>query len=171
MAIIRAIVSVTDDWGIGCKGSLLVSNPEDMARFVALTTGHTVLMGRKTLDSFPGGRPLKNRRNIVLTRNPTYKQDGFETVCGIKAALEALGPDEEVWVIGGESVYRAMLRHCREVLVTRNHMIPPAADAWFPDISQLPSWKLGSVEPGGVTKEGVAFDYETYVPAEPTPEE
>lgn len=166
MAIIRAIVSVTDDWAIGCAGRLAIPNRDDMRRFAELTRGHTVLMGRRTLESLPGGRPLADRRNIVLTRDRRFRPEGVETVCGKKCALERLGADEEVWVIGGESVYRAMLHHCQELLVTRNHTVVEDADAWFPDVTKLPSWRLAAREKGGITAEGVAFDYETYVPRE-----
>ena len=92
-----AIVSVTNDWGIGLAGQLLVRNRADMRRFVDLTMGGTVLMGRKTLESFPGG-PLKGRRNVVLTRDESYSPEGVDVVHSAHEALEAVSGDEHVWL-------------------------------------------------------------------------
>ena len=83
----RAIVAVCSDWGIGNKGRLLVRNKADMHHFVACTTGGTVVMGRRTLESFPGGRPLKNRRNIVLTHGGTTLDPEAEKVASIDESL------------------------------------------------------------------------------------
>ena len=92
----NAIAAVSRDWGIGRAGELLFHIPEDLRRFRALTTGGTVIMGRKTLDSLPGGRPLPNRRNLVLTRNAAFSRPGVEAVRSLEellALLEGQDPD------------------------------------------------------------------------------
>ena len=158
-----AIVSVTNDWGIGLAGQLLVRNRADMRRFVDLTMGGTVLMGRKTLESFPGG-PLKGRRNVVLTRDESYSPEGVDVVHSAHEALEAVSGDEHVWLIGGESVYRLFLSACERVYVTKNDVTLPA-DAWFPNLDEDDAWTVETTEPGGVTKAGVPFSFVTYVRA------
>ena len=87
---LKAIVAVCDDWGIGRDGDMVVSNRADMRHFVNKTKGHPVIMGRKTLESFPGGRPLKDRRNIVLTRDEAFSREGVEVVHSVDEALAAL---------------------------------------------------------------------------------
>ncbi len=90
---LSAIVAVCDDWGIGCEGDMVVSNRADMRHFVACTKGCPVIMGRKTLLSFPGGRPLKNRRNIVLTRDESFAAEGVDVVHGVDEALAAVADE------------------------------------------------------------------------------
>lgn len=160
----KAIVSVTEDWGIGNKGSLIVRNREDMRRFVRLTMGSTVVMGRTTFESFPSG-PLKGRRNIVVTRDPGYAQGhpGIECVASPDEAL-ALVADEEgdkVWLIGGESLYRALLDACECCYVTRNR-VHVEADAFFPNLDDDPRWILEEIEGQGVTEEDVEYDFARY---------
>lgn len=160
----RAIVSVTSDWAIGNEGGLIVRNRADMRRFVSLTMGGTVLMGRTTFESFPGG-PLKGRRNVVVTRDRQYalRHEGVECAHSLDEALDLVAADDPdtVWLIGGESLYRALLAHCDRCFVTRNRVVV-AADAFFPDLDADPSWELESVEEGGETSEGVRFDFATY---------
>ena len=160
----NAIVSVCDDWAIGNEGGLIVPNRADMCRFVALTMGGTVLMGRKTFESFPGG-PLKGRRNVVVTRDGGYAaaHPGIECAGGLQEALALVAADdpERVWLIGGESLYRALLGHCTRAYVTRNRTTVPA-DAFFPNLDGDGGWELERVEEGGVTPAGVAFDFATY---------
>ena len=102
-----AIVAVDEKWGIGRDNALLFNLPADLKRFKELTSGHTVLMGRKTLESLPGGRGLPNRRNIVLTGQRGFTAERAEIVHSPAEAL--LTADEDSWVIGGESVYRMFL--------------------------------------------------------------
>ena len=160
----NAIVSVTSDWAIGNEGGLNVRNRADMRRFVSLTMGGTVLMGRTTFESFPGG-PLKGRRNVVVTRDRQYalRHEGVECAHSLDEALDLVAADDPdtVWLIGGESLYRALLAHCDRCFVTRNRVVV-AADAFFPDLDADPSWELESVEEGGETSEGVRFDFATY---------
>ena len=117
----NAIVVVDENWGIGKEEGLLFSLPTDMKHFRSLTMGGTVIMGRRTLDSFPGGKPLKGRRNIVITRNHALHMEDVETVDSPEAALALVeGEDpEKVWVIGGGSVYTALVPHCKRVYLTK----------------------------------------------------
>ncbi|WP_346696158.1 dihydrofolate reductase [Thermophilibacter mediterraneus] len=161
---VSAIVAVCDDWGIGLDGDMVVRNREDMSHFVACTTGHTVIMGRCTLESLPGGRPLRNRRNIVLTRDAAFAREGVEVAHSIDEALSAVADEDEAWVIGGAEIYRQTLPRCERAVVTRNHCTRPA-DAFFPDLDADPAWRVVEERPGGTTDEGVAFDFVTYARA------
>lgn len=158
----NAIVSVTSDWGIGHKGQLAVKNRDDMRRFTALTMGGTVIMGRRTLESFPNG-PLKGRRNIVLTHSPERCPADVEVVTSCEEAL-ALVADEDpkrVWLIGGQAVYAELIGSCERAYVTKNDCAA-AVDAYFPNLDADPTWVIETREEGGVTSEGVAFSYLTY---------
>ena len=155
-----AIVSVTSDWAIGKDGRLLVRNKADMQHFVSLTMGGTVLMGRKTFESFPGG-PLKGRRNVVVSRQEGYAPQGVEVFSTIDGALEAVADDEKVWLIGGESLYRALLDRCERAYVTVNETSCDA-DAWFPNLDEDPSWAIESIDGEGETKTGIPYRFVTY---------
>lgn len=164
---LAAIVAVCDDWGIGRAGDMIVANRADMRHFVQTTSGHTVIMGRKTLESFPGGRPLKNRRNIVLTRDMAFRRDGAEIVHTIPDALAAIADDEEAWVIGGAEVYRQLLPYCTRAVVTKNHCVR-SADTFFPNLDELAAWRVATatdhleIAPGE-GDEGVSYSFVTYV--------
>ena len=164
---LSAIVAVCDDWGIGLDGGMVVENREDMRHFVACTTGHPVIMGRKTLESFPGGRPLKNRRNVVLTRDESFSPEGVEVVHSVDEALDTVAGEDEAWVIGGGQVYELLLPHCERAVVTRNHCLRES-DTFFPNLDANPAWEVDEVREGGFTPEGVGFDFTTYV-RRPTP--
>ena len=129
-------------WGIGKEGKLLASIPADMRFFKETTTGHVVVMGRKTLESFPGGRPLKNRVNIVLTGDASYEKEGTVIVhsVGELSAVLADYKEEEIYCIGGASVYRQLLPYCEKALITRIDA-SFAADAYLPDLDADPEWE------------------------------
>ena len=137
------IAAVDKNWAIGKDNKLLVSIPMDMKFFRETTTGKVVVMGRKTLESFPGGRPLKNRTNIVLTKNKNYKADGAIVVHTIEQLKEELKkyPSEDIYVIGGASIYAALLDDCDVAHVTK---IDYAywADTYFPNLDEKPEWKV-----------------------------
>jgi dihydrofolate reductase len=139
---LRAILCADKNWGIGKNNKLLVSIPADMRFFRDTTTGHVVVMGRKTLESFPGGKPLKNRTNLVLSGNPNYKVQGAETVHSAEELLETLKEydTDDVYVIGGAAVYRLLLPYCDTVYVTRVEM-EYSADTWFPNLDEMPDWE------------------------------
>ena len=139
----KAILAADKNWGIGYNNRLLVSIPSDMKFFRQTTTGKVVVMGRKTLESFPNGLPLKNRTNIVLTANPDYDVKDAVIVHSKDELLEVLKKynEDDIYVIGGESVYRMMLPYCDTVLVTK---IDRAfqADTHFPNLDEMEEWTL-----------------------------
>lgn len=154
-----AIAAVDLDWGIGLEGKLLYRISADLRRFRQLTLGKTVILGRKTLETFPGGRPLPGRTNLILSRRPAYSVPGAEVFPDL-AALLAVAPEDSM-VIGGESVYRALLPRCRRVFLTRVLTRSPA-DAYFPVLSEESGWRLA--EEGPVEEEnGLPFQYLTYL--------
>ena len=130
MASISIIAAITENNAIGLNGKLLYWLPADLKRFKALTTGHTIIMGRKTFDSLPKGA-LPNRRNVVLTRSKrTFP--GAETFPSLSQALASCSAEEEVYVIGGASVYAEALPLADRLCLTEVHDTPKEADAFFP---------------------------------------
>ncbi len=157
-----AIVNITPEWGIGNENQLLVRIRSDMRRFRALTTGNAIVIGRKTLESFPDQKPLPNRDNIVLTRNPHFSVDGA-IVCHdldeLKTAISSLDP-ETVYVCGGEQIYKLLLPYCDKALVTLTYSTAKA-NRFFPNLNLLPNWVLTEV--GEKQTEGEnAFRFLTY---------
>ena len=152
------IVAVDENWAIGKGGDQLVYISADLKRFKELTTGHPVILGRKTLATFPGGRPLKNRRNLILSATPDYAVEGAEVFPDVQSLL-ANAP-EDSFVIGGESVYRALLDQCDTAYVTKIHAGFPA-DRYFPDLDTHPDWTV-SEESEILEEDGVRFQYVTY---------
>ncbi|MBM6686904.1 dihydrofolate reductase [Faecalicatena contorta] len=152
------IVNADKNWAIGKDNRLLVSIPQDMKFFRETTTGKVVVMGRKTLESFPGGQPLKKRTNIVLTTEPNYQAGEAVIVHSMEELMEELKkyPREDIFVIGGESIYRSLLPWCRTAYVTRtDHAYD--ADTWFPDLDADPEWKMTKT-----SDEQTYFDLEYY---------
>ena len=152
----KLIAAVDKNWAIGYKNQLLVSIPSDMKQFRQKTTGHIVVMGRKTLDSFPGGLPLKNRRNIVLTSNRNYQVKDAVIVHSEEELKEELKKydTDEIFVIGGESIYRMLEPLCDEAFITKiDHSYQ--ADAHFPNLDADPSWVLKEE-----SEENTCFDLE-----------
>lgn len=152
------IVAVDEHWAIGKGGDQLVYISADLKRFRELTTGHPVILGRKTLATFPGGRPLKNRRNLILSATAGYAVEGAEVFPDVDSLL-AEAP-EDAFVIGGESVYRALLDRCDTAYVTKIHSAYPA-DRFFPDLDALPQWTVAE-ESQPMEEQGVTFHYVTY---------
>ena len=136
------IVAVDKNWGIGYQNKLLVSIPADMRFFRNETTGKVVIMGRKTLESFPQGKPLKDRKNIVITKKDCEVQDAT-VVHSIEEALEAVKEykTEDVYVIGGQSIYEQLLPYCDVAHVT---LIDYAynADSYFPSLDINDDWMI-----------------------------
>jgi len=154
------IVAVDKNYGIGRDGGLLFSIPEDMAYFRSMTRGNTVIMGRKTLESLPGGRPLKDRRNIVFSRNPDFEREGVERVSSVEELLDIVKGDENAFVIGGEAIYRTMLPYCERAYVT---MVDAEADAdrFFPRIEEMDDWTLVQASEWK-EHEGIRFQFREY---------
>ena len=137
------IVAADTNWAIGNKDKLLVSIPNDQKHFREETTGKVVVLGRKTLCTFPQGLPLKNRTNIILSRNPQYTVKDALVVHSLEELLEELKkyPSEDIYIIGGESIYRQLLSYCDTAHVTKiDHAYQ--ADAYFPDLDKDPEWEI-----------------------------
>lgn len=150
------IVAVDKNWAIGKENKLLVSIPQDMKFFRETTMGKVVVMGRKTLESFPGGQPLKKRTNIVITRDKNYSVKDAIVVHSVEEALEELKNynSEDIYVIGGESIYRQMLPHCHVAHVTKiDHAYE--ADTFFPNLDEKEDWLVT-----GVSDEQTYFNLE-----------
>ena len=137
------IVAVDKNWGIGNGNKLLVSIPQDMKFFRETTKEKVVAMGRKTLESFPGGQPLKKRVNIVLTTDKSYKVNDARIVHTVDEMVAELKkyPSEDVYVIGGEAVYEQLLPYCDTAHITKIDY-EYQADRHFPNLDKLPEWKV-----------------------------
>ena len=162
------IVNVCQNWGIGKDGNLLVSISADLRRFRELTTGKTVILGRKTLSTFPGGRPLKNRVNLILSAHGT-DVEGAEVLPDLPSLFERLRDCDlrQVSVIGGASVYRALLPYCDKAYVTKT-FLSPEADTFFPDLDALENWSVIR-RSERFEENGVEFQYVDYENAFPKP--
>ena len=150
------IVAVDKNWAIGKENQLLVSIPQDMKFFRETTMGKVVVMGRKTLETFPGGQPLKKRTNIVITRDKNYSVKDAIVVHSVEEAMEELKQYdcEDIYVIGGESIYRQMLPYCKVAHVTKiNHAYE--ADTYFPNLDEDDEWAVT-----GVSDEQTYFNLE-----------
>lgn len=137
------IVAADKNWAIGKDGRLLVNIPADRQLFVRETTGKTVVMGRKTLESLPGGQPLAKRTNLVLSKNPDYQVKGALVCHSLEEALEELKDTDprDIYIIGGESIYRQFLPYCTTAHVTWIDYSYDA-DTFFVDLDQDPEWEL-----------------------------
>lgn len=152
----NAIVAVDNHWAIGNKGSLLVRIPMDQKYFRQMTIGKVVVLGRKTLATFPNGLPLPGRTNIIMSRNQNLKVKGATVVHSLEELMEELKQyaSEDVFVIGGDDIYKQLVPYCDTVYATRIDY-RYAADAYFPNLDDLPSWAL--TEEG---EENTYFDLE-----------
>lgn len=137
------IVAVDQNWAIGKDNDLLVSIPADMKMFRQETTGKVVVMGRKTLETFPNGLPLKNRTNIIITKNKDFQVKDAIVVHSIEEALEAVKdyPTEDVYCIGGDSIYHQMLPYCDVAHITKIEFAYEA-DRYFPNLDEMPEWEI-----------------------------
>ena len=135
----KLIVAADKNWAIGKDNKLLVSIPADMKFFRTKTANKVVVMGRKTLESFPNGQPLKNRINIVLTRNKDYRPKGVVHDLGELLDEVKKYPADDVYCIGGDSVYKLLLPYCDTAYVTKIDFAYEA-DSFFPNLDQMPDW-------------------------------
>jgi dihydrofolate reductase len=159
----NAIVCVSRNWGIGKDNSLLFHIPEDLKRFRALTTGKVVVMGHNTLLSLPDGKPLPDRVNIVMSHNAGLYIPGAKVIGSVQDLMIEVSQygGEDVFVIGGESVYRMLLPQCRRAYVTRVDACPEA-DSFFPDLEAAPNWKIER-ESELFDRGGVGYSFVDYV--------
>ena len=155
----EAIVAVFSDWGIGAGGTQQVVLKADRARFREVTAGAAVLVGRRTLGDFPGGRPLKGRHNIVVTRQP-IQIEGAQVVHDTAEALAAAAAQQRCLVIGGASVYRQFFPWLTKVHVTKIDLCP-ASDSFFPDLDADPSWVCAEAGPWQ-EENGVRYQFCVY---------
>ena len=140
--MVRAIVAVDKNWAIGKDNKLLISIPEDMRFFKDTTSGNVVIMGRKTLESFPQGKPLPNRVNIVITRDPNYSRTDVIVARSPEEAIKLAGEyKKDIYIIGGGSIYEALINYCDEALVTYIKYSYDA-DTFFPNLDKKPEWVL-----------------------------
>ena len=139
----NAIVAVDRNWAIGNQGQLLVSIPNDHKMFRKETLNKVILYGRKTLETFPMSQPLDRRRNIILSRNPEYSVKNAEVAHSVEEALSMVKdvPEEDVYVIGGATIYKEFLPFVDTVHVTKVDYAY-AADAWFPNLDEDPGWEV-----------------------------
>lgn len=161
------IVCVNGSMSIGKQGRLLYSIPEDMRFFRQMTSGKTVVMGRATLESLPGGKPLKNRKNIVLSHNPPEEQNGAiycKNLNELSQALKDEAPDD-VFIIGGGMLYRLMYPYCKRAYVTVVDD-DEEGDAHFPDLAKENGWtEEGSSEEKEY--DGLKYVFKTFVNSAP----
>lgn len=159
------IIACADpNWGIGFEGHLLARIPEDLRFFKEMTMGNVVIMGRKTLESLPGGQPLGGRENFVVTHNLSYQARGASVVHSIQGLLQGLAPygGRDIYVIGGGEIYRQMLDFCDTAYITR---ISNAcqADVFFPDLDEREEWELAFSGPEQVSAaNGMKYRFLTY---------
>ena len=139
----KAIAAVDSNWAIGNKGRLLVSIPNDMKMFRNETTGKVIVLGRKTLETFPNGLPLKNRTNIILTKDPEFKVKDAIVVHNQEELFEEIKKYEsdDVYIIGGESVYKQFVKYCDTAFITKIDE-DYEADAYFPNLDKDENWKV-----------------------------
>ena len=139
----NVIVAVDSNWAIGKDNKLLVRIPSDMKNFREETIGKVIVMGRKTLESFPNGQPLSERTNIVLSRNKNFKARGAIVVHNKEELLEKLKEydDESIYIVGGGEIYQMMLPYCDVAHITKleyNY----EADTYFPNLDESPEWEI-----------------------------
>ena len=174
------IVNVSENWAIGAKGDLLINIPEDMQFFRNTTKGKVCIMGSTTLQSFPNMAPLKNRVNIVLIDDDNKinqvsvdaakkdQEKGLSTeliyVHSPEEAVEITKkyPKDDVFVIGGATIYRIMLKYCDTCLVTHNDKSDKEADTYYPNLDETGEWKMVE-ESENHTYEGINFKFCKYV--------
>lgn len=158
----KLIAAVDSNWAIGNRGQQLVNIPQDQKMFRDMTLGKVIVMGRKTLESLPGGQPLYGRTNVVLTRDPQFKAKGARICHSVEEVLELLKdiPQDDIYIIGGETIYEQFLPYCEEALVTWIDY-EYAADTYFPNLDESEDW--------GMTEEGdeqtyfnLCYTYRTY---------
>ena len=149
------IVAVYDDWGIGKDGTQPIALSADRKFFRETTRGAMVIVGRRTIEDFPGQKPLPGRENVALTRTE-QEIPGFTVCTSPEKACELAKTAERAMVIGGGSIYRQMLPFCDTAYVTKVHYTPES-DTYFPNLDEDPQWKLTEVLQSG-EEEGISYE-------------
>ncbi len=158
------IVAADRNWAIGKGGDLIYSIPEDMKYFRRMTQGKTVVMGRKTLESFPGGKPLPKRINVVLSSNRGYAPEDVVSVhdYGELFAEIAKYPEDEVMLIGGGRLYTDLARYCKRAYITLIDAETEGADTFIPNFDSLECWRLEEISEA-VETNGYNIRFATYL--------
>lgn len=158
------ILAADKKWAIGKDNDLLIHIPGDLKYLKKMTTGKTVIMGRKTLESLPGGKPLPNRRNIILTRSKDFKVPGAEVFHSIEDVLQLIKSGDiesnEVFVIGGADIYKQMMPYCDKFYITKIEAELPA-DRYFVDLDQINGLKITWTAPAEEYR-GTKYQYVLY---------
>lgn len=159
----NCIVNVTEDWGIGRENQLIAPISADLKRFRRLTSGKVVILGRKTLSTFPNGAPLKNRVNLVLSSDQALAINGATVAHNLQELFAQCRqyPEDDLCVIGGASIYELLLPYCEKALVTKTFS-RPQADRFFPDLDALENWSIAHASEQ-MEEDGVFFQYLDYV--------
>ena len=153
------IVAVYDDWGIGKDGTQPIALSADRKFFRETTRGSLVIAGRRTIDDFPGRKPLPGRINVALTRQ-NVEIPGFTVCHSPEEGLELVKDDERAFVVGGGSIYRQMLPYCDRAYITRVHTTPES-DTFFPKIEEDPQWILAETLQSG-EENGISYEMLLY---------
>lgn len=158
------ILAADRNWAIGKDNDLLIHLPGELKYFKNMTTGKTVIMGRKTLESLPGGKPLPNRRNIILTRSADFKVSGAEVLNSIEDVLHLIKSgnleSDEVFIIGGADIYKQMMPYCDKFYITKIEAELPA-DRYFVDLDEVDDLKITWTGPIEEYK-GTKYQYVLY---------
>ena len=155
-----AIVAYYQNWGIGAKGTQPLVIPEDRKHFQELTEGGTVIVGRRTLADFPNGKPLKNRKTIVMTHQD-IEIEGATVAHSVKEVLEMVKDQPNVYVIGGASVYNELLSYCENVYITKIYA-RPECDAFFKNLDENFEWEFESESALMTSVAGAQYRYYVY---------
>lgn len=158
-----SIVAVDKNWGIGKNNKLPWRIPGEQLFFKEKTYGGIIIMGRKTLESLPGGKPLEGRRNIVLSRNPDFKTEGVEPVSSPEELLALIHDEtpEKVFLIGGAQIYRLLIPYCKEAYITKvkgNFEV----DTHHPNLDRDSDWRISDVSPEEISSNGIAYTRYVY---------
>lgn len=158
------IVAVDNHWGIGKNNDLLFHVPEDMKFFRSTTAGKTVVCGKNTLLSFPNASPLPNRKHFVLTHGSLPENEQITLVNSLEKLFECISdiPEDDVFVIGGESVYRQLLPYCKRAYVTKFFQVDPEATVFFPNLDEHPDFLLSKQGEKLLSKTGIEYAFLVY---------
>ncbi len=154
----KLIVAVDQNWAIGKNGDQLAYIKEDLRHFHDLTKHGTIILGRKTLATFPCGQPLKDRTNLILSQDPSFHPEGTIVYHSLDELL-ANAP-KDAYVVGGASIYQQLLDYCDTAYVTQIQSTF-SADSWFPNLDRHPGWEL--VQEEGPFTDGLTFTYKTFM--------
>lgn len=158
-----SIVAADKNWGIGKDGTIPWKIPGEQKFFKETTYGGVIVMGRKTLESLPGGRPLEGRRNIVMTRNNSTDIHGVETVSSFESLLELIHDEDpdRVFLIGGSQIYRLLIPYCKKAIVSKVDG-EYEVDTYHPDLDSDSDWRIADKSEEITSSNGIKYTIFTY---------